>query len=158
MSVPGIDRPFKQPNTQFPPDKDVLALIQTHLLQNMVARNNNVDCSEIAEKLYARASNGTIVYYAEPDFKWPDRESCFNPATILDKIKIPEKEGNKIITAHYCYHAIFSDGRYIYDPVLSSDAIVKSEYSKLIKSLNPKGLSSRYTFGNAYFHKGEFSR
>ena len=156
--IPGIDRPFKQKNPNFPPLTNILTLVKSPLIQHMVSRKNNADCSEIAEKLFQNSQQGAIIYYADITFNWPDRLSAFSPEKLSQEINIPEKTSDTIIVSNYCYHAVFSDGRYIYDPALSSEAIVKSDYTKLMKSLNPGRLGSRYTIDNMRFFKGEYNR
>ncbi len=155
--IPGIDVPFKQSNPSFPPDKEVIALIKTPLLQRMASQENNVDCSEIAYKIYSKVLRGAILYYAELFFTWPKSANNFDLGKFQKQINIPETRDGKIYSVPYSYHAVYSDGRYVYDPVVSTEAIVKSDYIKLLKGLNSGRISSRHAFGYSTLFKCEFS-
>jgi len=53
------------------------------------------------------------------------------------------------------YHAVYTDGHYIYDGALHLDGIPINDYIKLIKSMNSGGISFRqYNPNNLELNKG----
>lgn len=39
------------------------------------------------------------------------------------------------------YHQVYTDGRYVYDPRLSSTPVPKGDWEKHIKGMNPDGVT-----------------
>ncbi len=151
-----LNYPVKPINEQFPPCQIARKLMKNLSVRAMVL--NDADCSEIAEKFYNAQSSGAIIYYADISFDWPDKVSSFDIGKIFKSIYIPENRNKSIIAESYSYHAVFTDGRYVFDPALSDEPVVKSDYVKILKKLNPSGISFRYCQGNSSFYKGEFRR
>jgi hypothetical protein len=90
---------FRSPNPDYPPNDAVM-----QAMQRQPINDSCVDCSEIADNLLkAPGGEGRIV-----SFKGPGD-------TLL------VREGNS--TVEYAYHQVYTDGRYAYDPRLSSNAI-----------------------------------
>jgi hypothetical protein len=154
IGIPGIDRPFRIPSRQRPPDEAVL----TFMTGSRFTVSGDLDCSEIAERLYNMSRTGALVWFAHLDYRWPERASGVSQHPFGPMISIPELKNGRIMTDDYVYHAVYSDGRYVYDPRLSANAIAKSDYSRLIRELNPRTLSTRYSLGYGTLHKGEYSR
>ena len=81
----------------------------------------NIDCSEIAEYIARRADDqGKIINFTIHD----------DPA-----IRIPENGGREVV--RYRYHDVYTDGRYVYDPVMSPDPITYGDYERAIRLMNP---------------------
>lgn len=40
----------------------------------------------------------------------------------------------------FVYHQVFTDGKYVYDPRLSSSAVPKGDWTQMIRGLNPGAL------------------
>ncbi|MFF0423985.1 RHS repeat-associated core domain-containing protein [Streptomyces sp. NPDC004520] len=106
---------FRQPNPQFPPDQAAVDAMRS------APRGGNIDCSEIAERVLEGSSgNGKIINF-----------------TLRggDDINIPENMGSKV--TDYRYHDVYTDGRYVYDPAMSSDPIPYGDYERAIRLNNP---------------------
>ncbi|WP_317420093.1 MULTISPECIES: hypothetical protein [unclassified Morganella (in: enterobacteria)] len=97
--------------------------------------NDNYDCSEIADRLLEAADGAGYIIEVQPVDK-------FGEITILE---------NGVSKADMTYHQVYTDGKYIYDPRLSKQAIPKGDWGKHIKSMSndnpfiisnkPKGLN-----------------
>ncbi|MFJ8586387.1 putative T7SS-secreted protein [Streptomyces sp. NPDC093595] len=106
---------FRQPNPDFPPDQAAAEAMRS------APRGANVDCSEIAERVLEGSSgNGKIINFTTRGG---------------GEIRIPEDMGAKVES--YRYHDVYTDGRYVYDPVMSSDPIPYGDYERAIRLLNP---------------------
>ncbi|MEY9950482.1 putative T7SS-secreted protein [Kitasatospora sp. GAS1066B] len=124
---------FRSPNPDYPPNSDALAE-----LQKLASgpRHSSLDCSEIAEQIKESAGGaGQVIRFA--------------PVSKFDEIVIPEKGGS--VLERYDYHEVFSDGRYVYDPDLSSTPVPLGDYERALRGLNPRDngnpgfLSTRFT-------------
>lgn len=62
-----LGRPFKKANSQFPPTASLLSLMNSSEISRMLSCDS--DCSEIAERFYASAMSGAILYYADISFE-----------------------------------------------------------------------------------------
>ncbi|MGW8761930.1 putative T7SS-secreted protein [Streptomyces sp. NPDC055815] len=106
---------FRQPNPQFPPDQAAVDAMRS------APRGGNIDCSEIAERVLEGSSgNGKIINF-----------------TLRggDDINIPEDMGSDV--SGYRYHDVYTDGKYVYDPAMSSDPIPYGDYERAIRLNNP---------------------
>ena len=155
---PGIGRPLRSVNREFPPDESILQFMNSHRITKLI-NINSIDCLEIAEEIYNHVKIGAIVYFAHKETTWPSTAAQLNPSSFSSTILVPEqiKDQNKNI--EYAYHAAYTDGRYIYDPRMSSRATPRTDYTRFIKALNQGAVSARYTFGpSGTFHKGLYCR
>ena len=41
----------------------------------------------------------------------------------------------------YDYHEVYSDGNYIYDPRYSNEPVLKQDYFKMLREINPDGFN-----------------
>ena len=82
-------------------------------------KNPNIDCNDIASILKSEAGGGKIVSFEMGAGK---------------TLRVPEC--GKIID-DYIYHDVFSDGKFIYDPRYSAQAVPQSEYLSMMQKLNP---------------------
>ncbi|MEU2547047.1 putative T7SS-secreted protein [Streptomyces roseolus] len=106
---------FREPNPRFPPDQAAVDAMRA------APRGGNIDCSEIAERVLEGSSgDGKIINLTT-------RGSSV--------INIPEEMGSKV--TEYRYHDVYTDGRYVYDPAMSSDPIPYGDYERAIRLLNP---------------------
>ncbi|MFJ3904327.1 putative T7SS-secreted protein [Streptomyces sp. NPDC090025] len=106
---------FRGPNPDFPADQAAVDAMRA------APRGGNIDCSEIAERVLEGSSgNGKIINFIM-------RGSS--------EIRIPEEMGAKV--EEYRFHDVYTDGRYVYDPVMSSDPIPYGDYERSIRLLNP---------------------
>jgi filamentous hemagglutinin len=92
----------------------------------------NYDCSEIAEDIYDATGEKGMIIDIRPS----------GPVSINNEVRIPMAEGR--IDTFY-YHQVYSDGRYVFDPRLSSEPIPLSEYIQVIQALNPGVLINSIT-------------
>lgn len=120
---PGMDRPFRPVNPEFPPSKSVVDAMESPQIKNMVGCSG-ADCSDIASKLFdASGGKGKIIEVR------PSKAGDLN--VYENGIKEPGQ----------FYHQVYTDGRYVYDPRLSSNPIPKGDWEQHIKNINPGGIS-----------------
>ena len=120
---PGMDRPFRPVNPEFPPNKSVVEAMESPQIKSMV-RCSGADCSDIASKLFdASGGKGAIIEVR------PVKAGDLN--VYENGIKEPGQ----------FYHQVYTDGRYVYDPRLSSNPIPKGDWEQHIKNINPNGVS-----------------
>jgi filamentous hemagglutinin len=120
---PGMDRPFRPVNPEYPPLKSVVDAMGSPLIKKMV-ECGSVDCSEIAIKLFEAADGKGKIIEVRPT--QPGKLTLFeNGVTEVDQL----------------YHQVYTDGRYIYDPRLSPNPIPMGDWEKHIKGMNPNGVS-----------------
>lgn len=114
-AIPGIDKPFRRPNSDFPANENLISA-----MNDLPHNCSGMDCSEIAEKLFdISGGNGKILNVSPPNGK------------SLDLMENGDIDGG------FAYHQVFTDGKYVYDPRLSDNAIPKGDWEKHIKGLNP---------------------
>lgn len=82
------------------------------------------DCSEIASKLLSAAGGKGKVIEVRPS-------KPGNLNLYTNGAKEPEQ----------FYHQVYTDGRYVYDPRLSSQPIPKGDWEQHIKGMNPEGVT-----------------
>lgn len=119
---PGMDRPFRPVNLDHPPLQSVVDAMESPLIKKMVACDS-VDCSEIAIKLFDAAEGKGKIIEVRP--VQPGKLTLFE---------------NGKIEADQIYHQVYTDGRYVYDPRLSSNPIPKGDWEQHIKGMNPEGV------------------
>ena len=132
--LPGLNRPSRNTSSDYPPNQAVLDKMNDPNYQSLL-NNDNYDCSEIADRLLEAAGGEGHIIEVQP----VDR---FGEITIFE---------NGVIKDDMTYHQVYTDGKYIYDPRLSKQAIPKGDWEKHIKSINsdnpfiisnkPKGLN-----------------
>jgi hypothetical protein len=117
--LPGMTRPIRPVNPAFPPNSAVTEAMGSTRIQNMVG-SSNADCSDIANALRnAAGGRGQIleVRPAQP-----------GGLTLIENgVKKPD----------FYYHQVYTDGRYVYDPRLSSQPIPRGDWEQLIRRNNP---------------------
>lgn len=160
LIVPGLNRPFKPISPHHRPAETVLTAFSFYK-----GNSDSGYCDEIAEGILEKCNDrGAIIFFADFDAKWPSKKDgktrdFINAVQFFQEITTLERSNGKYIkTYEYKYHAVFSDGAYYYDPVLHNDPISKSDYLRMMKAINPKGISTRYTTSSKYFAKGDYSR
>ena len=117
--APGLERPFRDPNPDFPPNQAVMDKIQTPEIQRMVKETGCSDCSEIAEKLYHAANGKGEILEVRPKQN--------GNLTLYENGEMKEK---------MYYHQIYTDGQYVYDPRLSNQPIPKGDWEIHIRGIN----------------------
>ncbi|MDY4282987.1 hemagglutinin repeat-containing protein [Xanthomonas sp. LF06-19] len=120
---PGMNRPFRSVNPDFPPDKSVVDAMGSPSIKNMTACEH-VDCSEIADKLFNVAGGKGKVIEVRP--RQPGNLTLFENGA--------EESGQ-------FYHQVYTDGRYVYDPRLSPNPIPKGDWERHIRGMNPRGVT-----------------
>ncbi|HIE1546113.1 TPA: DUF637 domain-containing protein, partial [Pseudomonas aeruginosa] len=120
---PGMERPFRPVNPEFPPNKAVVDAMESPRIKGMTACDGT-DCSEIASKLLAAAGGKGKVIEVRP--------------TQRSNLNLYEN-GNEV--PGQAYHQVYTDGRYVYDPRLSSQPIPKGDWEQHIKGMNPDGVT-----------------
>jgi hypothetical protein len=120
--IPGVDIPFRKVNPKYPANQDVLR--ESRALQNKVKKYPNYDCSEIAEDLLKAAHGKGKIIEVLPSGKSKD----------LTLYELGERQDG------FDYHQVYTDGQYVYDPRVSSDAIPKGDWEIMIRSLNPEAI------------------
>lgn len=77
-------------------------------------------CDDTAEALLAEAGG-------------VGRVLTVSPGTVGGVVRTPELGRIEA----WAYHKVYSDGRYVYDPLLSTDAVPLGDWRKLMRALNP---------------------
>lgn len=114
--IPGIDIPFREYDPKYPPNPIVVKAGQ-----NAIYKDEGYDCSEIAEDLLqAAGGEGRIIEVTPSEGK-------------LLKLF----EGGEVSEDIFYYHQVYTDDRYIYDPRLDEKPILKEDWEKLVRELNP---------------------
>ena len=124
LTLPGMNRPVRAPNPNFPPDESVVNTMRTPQVQNMVADVRCGDCSDIAGYLYNASGGKGQVIEVKPNT--PNQLNVFENGTL---------------EAGQSYHQVYTDGRYVYDPRVSSTPISKGDWLQSITNTNPGGIS-----------------
>jgi hypothetical protein len=115
--IPGVDIPFRKVNPKYPAILEVAEEVRA--LQERVRKDRNYDCSEIAEDLLKAAKGkGRIIEVLPPQ------------GETLTLYELGVKDPG------FTYHQVYTDGRYVYDPRVSSDPIPKGDWEIMIRSLN----------------------
>jgi RHS repeat-associated protein len=114
--LPGIARPFALPSAGAPPNPAAVEAAGSMTICSYT------DCSEIAEYLLKKTGTGKILRVDPPSATGPDRW-----LKILEKDRVEE----------YIYHEVYTDGRYIFDPRLSVQPVLRDEWEKMIRVMNP---------------------
>ena len=123
-TLPGLNRPVRAPNPDYPPNSTVVNAMSSSQMQTMVADTRCGDCSDIASYLYrAAGGQGQVVEVA--------------PATP-NNLNVYE---NGALETGQSYHQVYTDGQYIYDPRASSTPIPKGDWLQSITNTNPGGIS-----------------
>ncbi|HBP6373637.1 TPA: hypothetical protein L6A07_00005, partial [Pseudomonas aeruginosa] len=120
---PGMDRPFRPVNPEFPPNKTVVDAMDSPQIQKMTSCGGT-DCSEIADKLLAAAGGKGKIIEVRPS----------------ERYNLNLYENGREVQGQ-AYHQVYTDGRYVYDPRLSSQPIPKGDWEQHIKGMNPDGVT-----------------
>ncbi|MEF9388692.1 hypothetical protein V4890_24200, partial [Ralstonia solanacearum species complex bacterium KE056] len=122
--LPGMSRPIRAPNSDFPPNKSVVDVMNSQAVRSMVANTSCVDCSDIATYLFNSAGGKGQVLEVVP--------------ATRNNLNVYE---NGHIAPGQTYHQVYADGRYVYDPRVSLTPIPQGDWLQLIKGTNPAGIS-----------------
>ncbi|MHA6896527.1 hypothetical protein ACQUJT_20990, partial [Ralstonia pseudosolanacearum] len=122
QSLPGLNRPVRPTNSDFPPNQRVVDAMNSRDFSPMV-QCEKVDCSEIAERLLNVAKGDGQILEVRP--------------TIPRTLNVFE---NGKIEPNQFYHQVYTDGRYVYDPRISSRPIPKGDWEQHIRNINPGGV------------------
>jgi hypothetical protein len=120
---PGMTRPFRPLNPDYPPDESVVEAMGSENIQKM-SGCKSTDCSEIAEKLLDAAGGKGKIIEVRP-----------NVPGSLETFENGELEGGQV------YHQVYTDGKYVYDPRLSSEPIPQGDWIQHIRGMNPRGVT-----------------
>ncbi|AUI88075.1 hypothetical protein BS333_17025 [Vibrio azureus] len=108
------------------------------------------DCSEIADDLHrAAGGEGQVIVFRSNDAPWPaptveNVKPRFNPPfRDSTTFNYPQNLDGSIRSLDEAYHAVYSDGRYVYDGALHNDGIPIGDDTKLVDSMNPNGVGYR---------------
>jgi YD repeat-containing protein len=94
-------------------------------------------CTEEAFNIRNAAGNqGKVVIFSHKDALWKDK---YDIGMLSENIHIPTTGGNEPFT----YHSVYTDGKFIYDPLVGSQPIPQSQYISMLRELNPNGISWR---------------
>jgi hypothetical protein len=114
--IPGVDIPFRKVNPQYPANQEVLAKARS-----IDVKARWLDCSEIAEDLLKAANGKGQIIEVLP--------SSERTNLTIYELGRPRDD--------MTYHQVYTDGQYVYDPRMSSEAIPKGDWEIMMRSLNP---------------------
>lgn len=116
---------FRNVNSSFPADKDAVNEMKSLQMQEMI-RDDNTDCSEIAERLYKVSGGKGAIMTIVPK--------------VGHSILVGEKKEGQLHVQLYVYHTVFRDNHYVYGPRLSKNPIPRGDYQSIINKLNINGV------------------
>jgi hypothetical protein len=123
LTLPGMSRPVRAPNPDFPPNQSIIDAMKSPKIQKMVNNTDCVDCSEIAESLLSAANGKGKIYQVQPE--------------RLGTLNVFENGRQE---SGMDYHQVYSDGQYVYDPRISTTPIPLGDWLQSIRNSNPDGI------------------
>ncbi|MDO6528245.1 RHS repeat-associated core domain-containing protein, partial [Motilimonas sp. 1_MG-2023] len=158
----GENETFRTTNVKYPSDPKVVDAMQG----SREKLRDGVDCSEIADELYQTSGGlGKVAIFRSKEASWPtspneNQKPRFSPPfNDNTNLNYPQKTKAGTITGvNESYHAVYSDGKYIYDGALHNNGIPIGDYLKLLSKMNPQGISYRvYNPDSGLISKGSIS-
>jgi hypothetical protein len=123
--LPGMNRPIRPINADFPPNQAVVdAANSPEMRKWAVDYARCIHCSEIAPKLLQAAGGKGQILEVRPTT--PRNLNVFENGRL--------EQGQS-------YHQVYTDGRYVYDPRLSPQPIPKGDWEQHIRNINPGGVN-----------------
>ncbi len=122
--LPGMNRPVRPGSADFPPNQAVVDASNSPQMQLWVKNTDCIDCSEIAPQLLQAAGGKGQILEIRPST--PGNLNVFE---------------NGRMESGQSYHQVYTDGRYVYDPRLSSQPIPKGDWEQHIRNINPGGIN-----------------
>lgn len=96
-------------------------------------------CSDCAIDLKnAAGGEGKIVIFSGKDANWPQKYD-WGIGVSPEQFRVPTAQG----PVNFSYHSVYTDGKYFFDPLLSSNPIPQSEYKFMLNAANPNGTTWR---------------
>jgi hypothetical protein len=102
---------------------------------------------KVGEEIFFNGVKGSIEFFKD---LYNKADKLFNSAGGKGKIieVTPKNKGQKLTLFEnggktppdFIYHQVYTDGKYIYDPRLSSKPVPKGDWESMIKKLNPSGV------------------
>jgi hypothetical protein len=123
IMLPGLERPIRPINSDFPPNQSVANAMNSESMIKYI-NCSGTDCSKIAEKLLKTANGQGKILEIRP----------------AQQGQLKVYEGSNKNLEIYSYHQVYTDGKYVYDPRLSSSPIPKGDWEQHIKGINPDGI------------------
>ncbi|MFP4899385.1 beta strand repeat-containing protein [Paraburkholderia sp. BR14261] len=123
-TLPGMNRPVRAPNPDYPPNSTVVNAMDSPQMRAMVADTDCGDCSDIASYLYRAAGGQGQVIEVSP--------------TTPNNLNVYE---NGSLESGQSYHQVYTDGQYVYDPRVSATPIPKGDWLQSMTNTNPGGIS-----------------
>lgn len=111
----------------------VPSLSASERLRDLVI-NENSYCTAVACGLLNTVGEGKVVVFAGREARWGERYSWGGPVGPMIQV------GKDL---NYAYHSVYTDGKYIFDPFVSSAPIAKSSYLDMLRMYNSDGFSWR---------------
>jgi hypothetical protein len=93
-------------------------------------------CTDLALSLKAAAGGeGKVVVFSGSDARWPTQYR----ENIIGELNVQGTLGR----SEFAYHSAYTDGKYFFDPFVSSKPLPQGAYLEALKSANPNGISWR---------------
>ncbi|WP_156401440.1 hypothetical protein [Duganella sp. Root1480D1] len=118
-----MNHPVRPVNPNYPPNPSVVDIMNSRQMKIWTDNTGCIDCSEIAPKLLDAAGGKGQILEVRPT----------NPG-MLNVFE------NGVMESSQSYHQVYTDGRYVYDPRLSSQPIPKGDWEQHIRNINPDGV------------------
>ncbi|MFE8645077.1 DUF6862 domain-containing protein [Sphingomonas sp. NCPPB 2930] len=122
--LPGMDRPVRQVNVDYPPIPSVVDAMNSPQMKTWVVNTGCIDCSEIAPKLLEAAGGKGQILEVRP--------------IVSGQLNVFE---NGVNESGQSFHQVYTDGQYVYDPRLLSRPIPKGDWEQHIRNINPAGIT-----------------
>lgn len=120
--IPGEN--VRPENPGFPANQDVVNKMNDPKFIEWSSNTNCTDCSDIAPKLLEASGGQGRIIEVRP----------LKPNTL----NVYE---NGSTEKDMTFHQVYTDGRYVYDPRVSLNPILKGDWEKHIKAINPDGIT-----------------
>jgi hypothetical protein len=93
-------------------------------------------CTDCALRLSNVANGeGEVVIFSGIDARWPATYDW----GMGNGVRVPSSQG----PLDFAYHAVYTDGRYFFDPLLSETPISQRQYINMLRSINSNEISWR---------------
>ena len=116
--LPGLNKPIRPVNPDFPPNINAAQELKSKRMMEFI-QNDSFDCSEIADIMLKSANNKGYIMEVKP----------------IKQGNLNVYENGSMVTHQY-YHQVYTDGKYVFDPRVSTTPIPKGDWEQHIRNIN----------------------
>lgn len=116
--LPGLNKPIRPVNPNFPLNINAAQELKSKRMIEVI-QNDGFDCSEIADIMFKSANNKGYIMEVKP----------------IKQGNLNVYENGSMVTHQY-YHQVYTDGKYVFDPRVSTTPIPKGDWEQHIRNIN----------------------